>query len=48
MDWIASNWTLCIAIFWMLEKITKMTTFTQADDILIDVIWSGIKKALKK
>ena len=47
MDWIAGNWTMCIAIFWMLEKVVKITPFPY-DDILLDIAWSGIKKALGK
>ena len=47
MDWIINNWTLCLSIFWMLEKIVKLTPM-KADDILLDIIWGGIKKAVKK
>ena len=47
MDWITSNWTLCICIFWMLEKVVKITPM-KADDILLDIVWGGIKKALGK
>ena len=47
MDWIANNWMLCVSIFWMLEKIDKITPISY-DDILLDVIWGGIKKGLGK
>jgi len=47
LNWFTENWTLAVAVFWMLEKIVKLTPF-KADDILIDVIWGGIKKALDK
>ncbi len=47
MEWIAANWTTCLAIFWMAEKVTKITPFPY-DDILVDIIWSGVKKALRK
>ena len=47
MDWMMENWTLCLSIFWMLEKIVKLTPM-KADDILLDIIWGGIKRALKK
>lgn len=47
MDWMMNNWTLCIAIFWMLEKVVKLTPM-KYDDILLDIVWSGIKKAAKK
>ena len=47
MDWVLSNWTMCIAIFWMLEKVVKITPFPY-DDILLDIVWGGIKKAAGK
>ena len=47
MDWIMGNWTLCIAIFWMLEKVVKLTPM-KYDDILLDIVWSGVKKAARK
>tara|TARA_Y100000310_G_C20255201_1_gene610997 strand:+ start:52 stop:198 length:147 start_codon:yes stop_codon:yes gene_type:complete len=47
MDWVMNNWTLCIAIFWMLEKIVKITPISY-DDILLDIVWGGIKKATGK
>ena len=47
MDWITSNWTLCISIFWMLEKVVKITPM-KADDILLDIVWKNIKSLVKK
>ena len=47
MDWIANNWMLCVSLFWMLEKIVKITPISY-DDILLDIDWGGIKKALGK
>ena len=41
------NWTLCIAVFWMLEKVVKITPISY-DDILLDIVWGGIKKAAGK
>ena len=35
------------AQFWMMEKVVKITPFPY-DDILLDIVWSSIKKALKK
>tara|TARA_R100000656_G_scaffold121161_1_gene95928 strand:- start:282 stop:434 length:153 start_codon:yes stop_codon:yes gene_type:complete len=46
MEWIADHWTTALAIFWMLEKIVKLTPVSY-DDILLDIVWSGIKKAVK-
>ena len=47
MGWVMDNWTLCIAVFWMLEKVVKITPISY-DDILLDIVWSGIKKAAGK
>jgi len=47
MEWFAEHWLWCVAVFWMLEKIVKMTP-TKYDDILIDIIYGGLKKALGK
>jgi len=47
MDWIINHWSECLAVFWMAEKIVKLTP-TAYDDILVDIIWGGIKKALGK
>jgi hypothetical protein len=47
LQWIANNWTLMVAIFWLLEKIVKLTP-TEYDDILIDMLWGFIKKAVKR
>ena len=47
MEWIADNWTTCLAIFWMMEKNVKITPFPY-DDILLDIVWSGIKKSVEK
>ena len=47
MSWILSNWDLCLAVFFVLEKLVKISP-TQYDDILLDVIWGSIKKVVKK
>ena len=47
MEWIINHWSECLAVFWMAEKVTKLTPVPY-DDILLDIIWSGIKKAVKK
>ena len=47
MEWIINHWSECLAIFWMAERAVKLTPYPY-DDILVDIIWSGIKKALKK
>ena len=47
MEMISNNWDLCLAGFFLLEKIVKLSP-TKYDDILLDVIWAGIKKAIGK
>ena len=47
MDWMMENWTLCLSIFWMMEKIVKMTPM-KYDDILLDMVWGTNKKAMGK
>ena len=47
MSWILSNLDLCLAVFFVLEKLVKLSP-TKYDDILLDVIWGSIKKVIKK
>lgn len=47
MDWLANNWDIALAVFVVLEKIVKLTP-TKYDDILIDMIWGGLKKLVGK
>ena len=46
MEWIVNNWSECLAVFWMAEKCVKLTLMPA--DILLDIVWSSIKKAVKK
>ena len=47
MDWFINNWDICLAVFFLLEKLVKLSP-TKYDDILLDVIWDAVKKVLKK
>ena len=47
LTWASENWTLVVAVFWMAEKVVKLTPWPY-DDILFDIIWGGIKKAVGK
>ena len=47
MDWFISNWEICLAGFFLLEKVVKLSP-TKYDDILLDVIWAAMKKVVKK
>ena len=45
--YFTANWLAFVAVFWVLEKVVKLTP-TKYDDILIDIVWGGIKKAVGK
>ena len=47
MDWFINNWDVCLAGFFLLEKMVKLSP-TQYDDILLDVVWNSVKKVFKK
>ena len=47
MDWFISNWEICLAGFFLLEKVVKLSP-TKYDDILLDVIWAAMKEVVKK
>tara|TARA_Y100001951_G_C11160151_1_gene194306 strand:- start:483 stop:626 length:144 start_codon:yes stop_codon:yes gene_type:complete len=47
MDWFINNWDICLAGFFLLEKLVKLSP-TKYDDIVLDVVWNTIKKAFKK
>ena len=47
MDWFINNWDVCLAGFFLLEKMVKLSP-TKYDDILLDVVWNSIRNALKK
>ena len=47
MEFLANNWDIALAIFVVLEKIVKLTP-TKYDDILIDMIWGGLKRLVGK
>jgi hypothetical protein len=47
MDWIAANWDICLLVFVIIEKAIKASP-SKYDDILLDMVWGGIKKAIGK
>lgn len=47
IDWLVANWQYLLAAFWVLEKVVKLTP-TKYDDILLDIIWGGIRKLVGK
>ena len=42
MDWILNNWDICLLAFMILEKAVKLSP-SKNDDIILDIIWNGIK-----
>ena len=47
MDWLMSNWDLCLLVFMITEKVVKASP-SKYDDILLDIVWGGIKKLMGK
>ena len=47
MNCLMQNWELCLAVFFILEKLVKLSP-TKYDDILLDVVWDGFRKAIGK
>ena len=47
MEWLQMNWEIVIVVFFCLEKIVKLSP-SDKDDILVDVVWQGLTKMLKK
>jgi hypothetical protein len=42
MEWIVNNWDMCLLTFMILEKAVKLSP-SKNDDIILDIIWNGIK-----
>jgi len=47
MDWIALNWEWVLLGFMVAEKLVKMSP-SDKDDILLDVVFKGITRIVKK
>lgn len=47
VDFIVVNWEWFLLGFMVAEKLVKLSP-TQADDIVLDVVWNGIKKMAGK
>ena len=47
MEWLAEYYGIVLAALMLAEKLVKLSP-TKHDDIILDMIWGGIKKALKK
>ena len=47
MDWFMNNWDICLLAFMIAEKAIKASP-SKYDDILLDMVWGGIKKLAGK
>lgn len=47
VEFTVSNWEWFLLGFMICEKLVKLSP-TDADDILLDVVWSSIKKTVGK
>ena len=42
MSWLIENWDICLLVFMILEKAVKLSP-SKNDDIVLDIVWNGIK-----
>lgn len=47
IEFLVENWEYILLAFYVLEKIVKKSK-SRYDDILLDIVWSGLKKLVKK
>ena len=47
MEFLVDNWGIVLLAFFIVEKIVKLSP-TKADDIILDILWSSLKKVLGK
>tara|TARA_Y100000004_G_scaffold46150_2_gene50664 strand:+ start:3179 stop:3322 length:144 start_codon:yes stop_codon:yes gene_type:complete len=47
MEWLTTNWDIALAVFFVAEKVVKLSP-TKYDDILLDMIWGAVKKVVGK
>ena len=47
IEWISNNYGIVLAVIMLAEKLVKLSP-TKYDDIILDMIWGGIKKAIGK
>ena len=46
-QYLIDNWQTVLILFFVAEKLVKISP-TKADDILVDVLFSGVKKLVNK
>jgi|TARA_Y100000310_G_scaffold278637_1_gene297164 hypothetical protein len=47
MEWMMENWEWMLLGFMVCEKFVKMSK-SPKDDILLDVVWQGLRKMVGK
>ena len=47
MNWLMSNWDICLLVFMVAEKAVKASP-SKYDDILLDMVWGTMKKLVGK
>ena len=47
IELLTANWQYLLVAFYVLEKVVKLSP-SKKDDILVDIVWSAIKKLLGK
>ncbi len=47
MEWMMENWEWMLLGFMVCEKLVKMSP-SEKDDILLDVVWQGLRKMVGK
>ena len=47
MNWLISNWDICLLVFMVAEKAVKASP-SKYDDILLDMVWGTMKKLVGK
>ena len=47
MEFLINNWDICLLDFMILEKVVKLSP-SKNDDIVLDIIWNGVKSVVKK
>ena len=46
MEFLINNWDICLLAFMILEKVVKLSP-SKNDDIVLDIIWNGVKNMVK-
>ena len=47
IEWLSANWEWVLLGFMVLEKVVKLSP-TDKDDILVDMVFQGLVKLVKK